>query len=142
MTHRVPRLPEEEGYWYPDWRALWEESLDATARERIARAVRLGLPVTDPLEARFAVTLADRDRRIWRWWPLFSLVYVGAAVTFLVFLSRIPVAAWAWSEWLLAASAGTVVLIFPWLARRRYRRSVTAELLNRGVLVSGEIPSP
>lgn len=113
MDPRVPRLPDEEGYWYPNWRVRWDESLDATSRSRIARAVRKGLPLTDQLKARFAVTLAERDRRIWRWWPLFSFVYLSFELAVLWFLSRVPVSDWEWPTWSVAVSASAVVLLFP-----------------------------
>ena len=59
-------------------------------------------------------------------------------MTYLVFLTATPVAAWKWSDWLLAVSAGAVILLFPWLAHRRYQRSVTAELLNSEVVGASE----
>lgn len=99
---------------------------------------RSGRAVTDPVEARFAVTVAVRERRIWQWWPLFSLIYLSAAATILWFLTRSSVSLWQWPDWLLACSAGAVILVFPWLSHRRYRRSVTADHLNREVVAATE----
>lgn len=50
MTQRGPRLPDEKGYWYPDWRAQWEESLEPTTRKRIARTV--GVVERSPIPSR------------------------------------------------------------------------------------------
>jgi hypothetical protein len=94
--------------------------------------------MSDPFEARFAVTLAHRDRRVWRWWPLLSLIYVGAGAIWLLLLSKAPTAAWTWAEWFLMGSATLAILIYPPLAYRRYRRAVTAERLNRHVVASHE----
>lgn len=94
--------------------------------------------MSDPLEARFAVTVAHRDRGAWRWWPLLSLIYVGAGVTWLFLLSKAPTRAWTWADWFLMGSATLVILIYAPLARRRYRRAVTAESLNRQVVASHE----
>jgi amino acid transporter len=92
--------------------------------------------MSDPVEARFAVTLAHRDRRVWRWWPLLSMIYVGAGATWLFLLSKAPMTAWTWAEWFLMGSATLGILIYPPLAHRRYRRAVTAERLNRQVVAS------
>jgi hypothetical protein len=142
MSDRVPPMPGEESFWYPHWRAMWEESLDNPTRTRISRAVRGGLAMSDPLEARFAVTLAYRDQGAWRWWPLFSLIYVGAGVTWLLLLSKVPMTAWTWAEWLLMGSNTLVVLTYAPLAHRRYRRAVIAEGLNRQVVASHQETTP
>jgi hypothetical protein len=133
MSKGVPLLPEDESFWYPNWRAMWDE-LDRPTRTRISRAVRTGTALANPNEARFAVTVAHRDRGIWRWWPLFSLIYVGIAVTWLIILSTRSVR--TWSEWFLMISAALVVVVYAPLAYRRYRRAVTAERLNRDVVAS------
>lgn len=65
----MPPLPEDAGFWYPRWREMWEESLDDSTRKRINSAVWSGSPLTDPVEARYAVTLARKKRGAWRWWP-------------------------------------------------------------------------
>jgi hypothetical protein len=97
----VPLLPEDEGFWYLRWREMWEESLDDEARSRIKRAVWKGLALADPVEARYAVTLAHRDRGFVRWWPVFAVIYVGIALTWLVVaVSSRPLEAWAWLDWL------------------------------------------
>jgi hypothetical protein len=98
--------------------------------------------MSDPLEARFAVTVAYRDRRAWRWWPLFTLIHVGGAVTWLLLLSRAPMAAWTWADWFLMGSATLVVLTYAPLAHRRYRRAVIAEGLNRQVVASHQETRP
>lgn len=129
----LPLLPDEKGFWYPTWRAAWEE-LDPVTRTRIGKTVRGGSALSDPLEARFAVTVAYREQALWRWWPIFSLVLVGFSVVALVFLFTNPLADWSWSDWLMGGAAALVVLLYPPLAYRRYRRSVTAERLNREVV--------
>jgi hypothetical protein len=53
----LPPLPDQEDFWYPDWRLAWEEELDDDTRRRISRAVRGVRALSDPHEAAFAVTL-------------------------------------------------------------------------------------
>jgi hypothetical protein len=44
MTHRVPPLPEEEGYWYPDWRSLGGVAgRDDSGADRPSRSAWFGI---------------------------------------------------------------------------------------------------
>ena len=138
MTFEVPPLPEDPGFWYPRWREMWEESLDDSTRKRIKGAVWSGLPLADPVEARYAVTLARQKRSSWRWWPVLALFYMGIALTWLVFASKIPLTAWTWSDWLVGTVHVFVLLAAAPLGYRRYRLIVEAERRNRGVVASHE----
>lgn len=66
----IPPMPGDRDFWYPRWREMWEEELDEPTRTWISRAVRNGSALNDPVEARFAVTLAVRDQRAWRLEPV------------------------------------------------------------------------
>lgn len=138
MSFEVPPLPEDPGFWYPRWREMWEESLDDSTRKRIKGAVWSGLPLADPVEARYAVTLAYKWRGSWRWWPAFALFIMGMSLTWLVFATRIPLTAWTWSEWLVGTVHTFALLAAAPLGYRRYRLIVEAERRNRGVVASHE----
>jgi hypothetical protein len=136
MSLEVPPLPEDPGFWYPRWREMWEGSLDDSTRKRIKGAVWRGLPVADPVEARYAVTLALQQRRAWRWWPVLALLYMGMALTWLVFAFKTPLAEWTWSDWSVATLHSFVLLASAPLGYRRYRLTVGAERRNRSVVAS------
>lgn len=131
---RLPLLPGEEGYWYPNWRIAWEEDLDETTRRRIRRAVRAGRVLDDPYEAAFAVTLAVKERRVWRWWPIFTILFLGWAVFQLVTLFWVQVADWNSADWFRGVVAIVVIVLYPPLAFRNYKHLVRAEHLNRQVV--------
>jgi hypothetical protein len=136
MSFDTPPLPEDPAFWYPRWREMWEESLDESARKRITNAVWSGEALDDPVEARYAVTLASQKRSAWRWWPVVVLIFMGMAVTWLVFAARMPLSAWTWSDWMVGALHATVFVVAAPLAYRRYRLISDAERLNRGVVAS------
>jgi hypothetical protein len=136
MSFDSPPLPEDPAFWYPQWREMWEESLDESARKRITNAVWSGEALNDPVEARYAVTLASQKRGAWRWWPALALIYMGMAVTWLVFATRMPLWAWTWSDWLVGVVHATVLVVAAPLAYRRYRLISDSERRNRGVVAS------
>lgn len=134
----MPRLPDDEGFWYPHWREMWEESLDAPTRSRIKGAVWRGLPLADPVEARYAVTLAHQQRGFWRWWPVLALFYMGLALAWLIGAAHRPLTAWTWWDWLIGTVHVFALLAAAPLAYRRYRLIVEAERRNRGVVATHE----
>jgi hypothetical protein len=134
MSLEMPPLPDDPGFWYPHWREMWEESLDDSTRKRIKNAAWRGLPLDDPVEARYAVTLAHKWRGAWRWWPIMALLLMGISLTRLVFATHIPLTMWTWSDWLLGFINTVVLLAAAPLAYRRYRLVVHAERRNRRVV--------
>lgn len=97
-----------------------------------------GSPLADPVESRYAVTLAHKKRSAWRWWPALALLYMGIAMTWLVFAFRSPLTAWAWSDWLVGAVHAVALVAVAPLAYRRYRLVADAERRNRDVVASHE----
>lgn len=134
----MPPLPEDPGFWYPRWREMWEESLDDSTRKRIKSAAWRGAPLDDPVEARYAVTLAHKWRGTWRWWPVMALFLVAISLARLVFAIQIPFSMWTWSDWLVGFINVVVLLAAAPLAYRRYRLVVDAERRNRSVVALEE----
>lgn len=128
----IPPLPEDRGFWSPDWREQWEE-LDGETRRRIRRTVQAGQPLDDARDASFAVTLAVRSRREHR--KAVPLHLVGLAFGGLLVWSLLrgdltpdPLG------WLVVLLWGVWAVAFPvWhlVLDRRLRR---AEALNREVV--------
>jgi hypothetical protein len=138
MSTEMPPLPEDPGFWYPRWREMWEESLDNSTRKRIKSAAWRGAPLDDPVEARYAVTLAHKWRRFWRWWPVLALFLMGISLTRLVFAIQIPFSMWTWLDWLVGFINVVVLLAAAPLAYRRYDLVVDAERRNRRVVAVEE----
>lgn len=138
MAAGLPLLPNEEGYWYPNWRIAWEEDLDETTRRRIRRAVRAGQALDDPYQAAFAVTLAVKERRVWRWWPIFTILFVGLAGFHLVTLLRVQVANWTSTDWFIGSIEVVAIVLYPPLAFRNYNNLKMAEHLNRRVVAQSK----
>lgn len=116
---------------------MWE-SLDDSTRRRIKRAAWRGLPLADPVEARYAVTLSHRWRGSWRWWPVFALLLIGMSLSRLVIAGQVSLATWTWQDWLMGALNVVVLLAAIPLAHRRYRLVVDAETRNRLVVERAE----
>lgn len=138
MAGGLPLLPNEEGYWYPNWRIAWEEDLEETTRRRIRRAVRAGRVLDDPYEAAFAVTLAVKERRVWRWWPIFTIVFVGLTVFHLMTLLLVQVTDWTFTDWFIGSIEVVAIVLYPPLAFRRYKNLERAENLNRRVVAQSK----
>lgn len=142
MEPKAPPLPEDDGFWYPRWREMWEESFDGRTRSRITKTVRSGRALVDPVEARYAVTLARRDRLVLRWWPVLVVVYLGVSLAWLIAtISSRSLALWTWSDWTVGTLHAVAVVALGPLAYRRYRLVVDAERLNREVVASQESDS-
>ena len=138
MSIERPLLPEDSGFWYPRWREMWEESLDEPSRRRITDAVWRGRSLADPVEARYAVTLAVQKRRLYRWYLVIAAAAIGMALFRLAIAFQTPTAAWSGSDWVLGAIWGFVLLATAPLGYWRYRLITEAEHRNRKVVAGHE----
>jgi hypothetical protein len=105
----------------PEWRLAFEDRLGADARTRIRRAGKRGQRITDPEEAAVAAGFARREQRaVLLQARIFVPLQVVFASIWLALMLSPPRRLLIGFLWVWAAAWAMLVLVAPFVLRRRY----------------------